>query len=132
MKRNETTKQTAMRIAKYIDSTGINNDDRYEILPSEIIALVTERDPFEAMLFAFEYGKAKGYRAALNEMNARNANRLYNARIATGYTLSEAAAASNITEEALTAYENGSRTPRDSVKIAIAKLYQKPVSELFF
>ena len=54
------------------------------------------------------------------------------ARIKAGYTVPEAAEASGITSEALTAYETRVRTPRDSVKIKLAELYQMPVSALFF
>lgn len=37
-----------------------------------------------------------------------------------------------ISAEALTAYETGKRIPRDSVKAALADLYQIPIPQLFF
>ncbi len=37
-----------------------------------------------------------------------------------------------ISTSALSAYENGERIPRDSIKIKIAKFYEKSVQEIFF
>ena len=37
-----------------------------------------------------------------------------------------------ISTSALSAYENGDRIPRDSIKIKIAKYYEKTVQEIFF
>lgn len=44
----------------------------------------------------------------------------------------EAAEAIGITTSALSMYENGCRTPRDHIKIKIAKYYGVSVEELFF
>lgn len=38
----------------------------------------------------------------------------------------------NISDAALSAYEQGTRIPRDEVKIRIAKYYGVKVSEIFF
>ena len=37
-----------------------------------------------------------------------------------------------ISESALAMYESGDRNPRDEVKLALAKFYNKSVSEIFF
>lgn len=37
-----------------------------------------------------------------------------------------------ISDSALSAYENGERTPRDDVKRRIAEYYNKTVGEIFF
>lgn len=47
-------------------------------------------------------------------------------------TLAEVASAVGVTASAMSMYETGSRIPRDSVKIAIADYYDKPVSYIFF
>lgn len=47
-------------------------------------------------------------------------------------TLSEVAKAVGVTASAMSMYENGSRVPRDQVKMAIASYYMKPVSYIFF
>lgn len=44
----------------------------------------------------------------------------------------EVAAAVGISASALWAYERGTRTPRDSVKLALARYYGRSVGELFF
>ena len=47
-------------------------------------------------------------------------------------TREEVAAACNISKSALSMYENGSRVPRDEIKIRLAKYYQKSVQHIFF
>ena len=54
------------RINAYIDRTKIPNDLGYDIKTSEISILgsLGELSPFRAIIIAFLYGKAKGYRMA--------------------------------------------------------------------
>lgn len=47
-------------------------------------------------------------------------------------TQGEVAEAIGVTKQALSAYENGRRMPRDKVKIAIAEYYGVPVQHIFF
>ena len=47
-------------------------------------------------------------------------------------TKEEVAQQLNISIRALESYESGQRTPRDSVKLAIAKCYGSSVESLFF
>lgn len=47
-------------------------------------------------------------------------------------TQKEVAEALNISIPALSAYENGTRSPRDDLKKRIAKYYRTTVEELFF
>lgn len=59
------------KIKAYIAETKINSSitDRYTIYLSEIHAIYEEAqvDPCKAILTAFKYGRAKGYRAAKAE-----------------------------------------------------------------
>lgn len=52
-------------IKRYIERTAIPHNlcVRYDCCPQELLALLAENHPYEAMSFAFRYGKAKGYRA---------------------------------------------------------------------
>lgn len=56
------------KIKRYIDKTKFNND-RYSLLFDETIKMAHFADdsPIEAVLLAFNYGRAKGYRAAKAE-----------------------------------------------------------------
>jgi DNA-binding XRE family transcriptional regulator len=47
-------------------------------------------------------------------------------------TQEEVAKAVGISKSALSMYENGSRIPRDEIKIRIAKYYHKSVQVIFF
>ncbi len=47
-------------------------------------------------------------------------------------TLKEVADSLGVTVAALSNYEQGIRTPRDEIKIKIAKYYEKTVEQLFF
>lgn len=47
-------------------------------------------------------------------------------------TQEEVAKAINISVSALSMYENGSRIPRDNIKIRIASYYGKPISSIFY
>lgn len=42
------------------------------------------------------------------------------------------AKAVGVTVSAISMYENGERIPRDSIKVKIAKYYQRSVQEIFF
>lgn len=53
-------------------------------------------------------------------------------RIAKGKSIAEAAEDIGITASALSNYENNLRVPRDSIKIAIADYYKKPIQKIFF
>ena len=60
------------RIRKYIDKTKCR-DDRYDVTISEINLLArfsVDGHPVEAVILAFDYGRAKGYRAARKEVRA--------------------------------------------------------------
>lgn len=57
------------RIRKYIDKTKCR-DDRYDVTISEINLLArfsVDGHPVEAVILAFDYGRAKGYRKARKE-----------------------------------------------------------------
>ena len=47
-------------------------------------------------------------------------------------TQAETAKELNISVSALSMYERGERIPRDNIKIRIAALLQKPISEIFY
>jgi DNA-binding XRE family transcriptional regulator len=47
-------------------------------------------------------------------------------------TQEEVSCALEISKSALAMYERGERTPRDEIKIKLAKFYGKTVQELFF
>jgi len=47
-------------------------------------------------------------------------------------TVAEAAKEIGITPSALSNYENNSRVPRDTIKIAISDYYKKPIQKIFF
>lgn len=53
------------KMQRYIDRTKLKND-KYAIMGSEITELfrLTATMPYDAIVMAFNYGKAKGYRAA--------------------------------------------------------------------
>ena len=59
-----------------------------------------------------------------------NGNRLRNLR--GKKTLEEVASEINISVSALAMYERGERNPRDEVKLAFAKYYAVPVTDIFF
>lgn len=58
--------------------------------------------------------------------------RLRKLRTDRGETLRDVAKQIGISGQALNYYENGQRTPRDSVKIKLAQYYGMTVGELFF
>ena len=47
-------------------------------------------------------------------------------------TLDEVAAALGVTRQAISYYESGQRTPKDKMKIVIAKYYGTTVQDIFF
>ena len=53
-------------------------------------------------------------------------------RKAKGKTLEDAAKDIGITPSALGNYENNLRVPRDTIKIAIADYYKKPIQKIFY
>ena len=55
------------RISAYIQKTKMGNLDRYEMDMDELLFLKREcnrGDSIDALILAFDYGRAKGYRAA--------------------------------------------------------------------
>ena len=60
------------------------------------------------------------------------AERLIEARTKASLSSVTVCSICGISAEALTAYETGKRIPRDSVKVALADLYQIPIPQLFF
>lgn len=53
-------------------------------------------------------------------------------RVAKGKSIAEVANEIGITPSALANYENNIRVPRDTIKIAIADYYKKPIQKIFF
>lgn len=64
------------KIQRYIDRTKAKDKDRYSMNFKEMMALAHKvrdtngTESLEAIVTAFEYGKAKGYRAAKAEVRA--------------------------------------------------------------
>ena len=61
------------KIQRYIDETKIRERDReaYDLLASEWIAIVKKGNICDAVALAFDYGRAKGYRAGRVEGSTR-------------------------------------------------------------
>ena len=60
------------RIQRYIARTGMNKNGKCCLMLQDTVALLhkglaSEDDLFETILLAFDYGRAKGYRAARRE-----------------------------------------------------------------
>ena len=53
-------------------------------------------------------------------------------RLTKGKTVEEAAKDIGITPGALSNYENNIRVPRDTIEIAIADYYKKPIQKIFY
>lgn len=58
------------KIEKYIANTTCDAESKYTMLFSECIELA-KQSRFEGIALAFQYGKAKGYRAAKAEMKGK-------------------------------------------------------------
>lgn len=61
------------KMERYIERTNLKNGERFYLDTAEAFALVIQTQKsfglsFEAIAMAFNYGKAKGYRAAKAEM----------------------------------------------------------------
>ena len=58
------------KMQRYINKTEVDVENRYTLLYGEIVEMVhlSQEDPFEAIHIAFNYGKAKGCRAARKEV----------------------------------------------------------------
>ncbi len=61
------------KIERYIARTRINNDDRYCLRSKQAVRMAEQAMecgglPYEVIVLAFEYGRAKGYRAAKAEV----------------------------------------------------------------
>ena len=56
------------KMQKYIERTKIKDaGNTYTMLCKDIVALLNEENQSDAILLAFDYGRAKGYRAAKAE-----------------------------------------------------------------
>lgn len=57
------------KMARYIERTKVPSN-RYQLYMNEVFSLIhwTEENPINAVIMAFEYGQAKGYRAAKAEV----------------------------------------------------------------
>ena len=130
---NKTQEQIISDIWRYVELTGRKEDSHYNILISEGNALL-QKPTGEKILLLMEYCKSKGYRQGLRDarLQAASARNLYDLRIKGGYSVEDVATACNITPLALEAYESGTRTPRDSVKIRLADFYHSRVQDIFF
>lgn len=60
------------------------------------------------------------------------ADRIKEARTAKGLTQAQLAEACGVSESAIQMYEIGQRVPRDSLKVVLANVLEKPVQDLFF
>ena len=65
-------------------------------------------------------------------MGASIGETLKELRQAKGKTIAEVAADVGITPSALGNYEQNIRVPRDSIKVALANYYKKPIQKIFF
>lgn len=59
------------KMKKYIDRNGAPHNLRYDVSSKEILALVCEMEPADAVCVAVSYGRAKGYQQAKAERRAR-------------------------------------------------------------
>ncbi len=55
------------KIKRYIDKHGVSRNSRYDASFKEVLAIAKEMDPVNAVSFAFDYGRAKGYQIAKAE-----------------------------------------------------------------
>ena len=55
------------KMERYINNTKIKNADKYDMSYKEIMSLNRMNDSSGAIIMAFLYGRAKGYRAARKE-----------------------------------------------------------------
>lgn len=60
------------------------------------------------------------------------AERIKEARLEKGMTQAQLAEKCGVSESAIQMYEIGQRVPRDSLKIVLASVLEKPVQDLFF
>ena len=60
------------KIRRYIEQTKVDNGRRYDITITEMLDLAhaAAETPIEVVCLAFEYGKAKGYRASKARVRA--------------------------------------------------------------
>ena len=60
------------------------------------------------------------------------AERIKEARLEKGLTQAQLAEKCGVSDAAIQMYEIGQRVPRDSLKIVLASVLEKPVQDLFF
>ena len=65
------------------------------------------------------------------EMDAA-ARKLRELRVAKGKTVCQMSDETGLGRTAITNYENGIRTPKDAVKVKLARYFEKSVDEIFF
>mgnify|MGYP001066665055 FL=1 len=61
---------TIEKIRQYIKDSKAPRNGKYDATFKEVIDIASEMGPIEAVAFAFDYGRAKGYRAAKAEKGA--------------------------------------------------------------
>jgi len=61
------------KMKRYIERTDMKLSDRYQMGTMEALTLAHHDDWLDAILLAFNYGQAKGYRAAKAKMKEANA-----------------------------------------------------------
>lgn len=63
---------------------------------------------------------------------AKIGKKLKSLRLAKGLTQIETAEKLHVSQSAVNAYETGSRTPRDEVKLEYSRLFGVPIQTIFF
>lgn len=61
---------TIEKIRRYINNSAVPRNERYDATFKEVHDIASGMGPIEAVAFAFDYGRAKGYRAAKAEGGA--------------------------------------------------------------
>ncbi len=123
-------------VKEYVEEGRKNcSSQRHLCLPeyNELIETAyKERGSFGLATDAFYFGVAVGMKQMKDENKKLNiiGNNIREAR--GSRSIDEVCKAVGITDTALMAYESGERMPRDSVKMKLAKYYQKRISDLFF
>lgn len=72
-RRTEDAITKILTMKQYIDRARVNVDENFRVTSKELIALAefSGQDLFGAILLAFTYGRAKGYRAAADKTPQR-------------------------------------------------------------
>ncbi len=118
-----------------IDNSPITSHTNVFDFAERLCELYRDKNPrmdrFSLTLFCFYYvfqaGRLQGIREERNKNNCRGILK----KLRGNRDIKTVATAVGISVTALTAYEDGKRTPRDEVKIALAAFYGKPVNDIF-